>query len=1494
MDNKVYHTLTHPQKRIWYIEKIYPGTAVHNIGGVVRIKGIIDYSILEEAINIFIKKNEGLRLRIIEVNGEARQYVADFKRTKLDFFDFSTSRGAEDEFNRWIDIECKKVFSLIDSPLHYYALYKINENEGGYFVNLHHIIADGWSVNIMTEKLCDIYMSLLKVEEVNQEIEHSYLECIEQECKYLDSDRFIKNKSFWQEKFSILPDFLVKSVDNIAGKRKSYTVDEDKTKVITEFSAKNKYSLNVFFVAIFLIYLYKITHQNDIVIGTPVLNRTGQKEKSIFGMFTSTMPFRLSIDDQYTALGLMEKVKQELMSCYFNQKYPYDFLVQDLELKKKGYNSLFDICINYYATKLHKELNGSPIENIEFYNGNQIYSLQLIIREWSNSGNLILDFDYKVDAYTDSQIGDMYGRLNSLIDQVLLNPGKKISNLSTLFEDEKHSLIYDFNSTQKGYPIDRTIYQLFEGQVEKTPDKAAICFEGKELTYRELNEKSNQLARFLVEKGVERKSIVGLLNAHSLETVIGILGIIKAGGAYLPIDPQYPSDRINYMLNDSNVKILLTNVGNEYIHGNENTCPIETINLNAQYLYKGDISSLGCVNTPKDLVYIIYTSGSTGKPKGTMITHQGLVNYIWWAKHMYVKDDNEVFALYSSLAFDLTVTSIFTPLVSGAKIIVYRNDRDEYVLHRIMKENKATIVKLTPSHLSLLKDMDNRYSSVKRFIVGGEDLKVNLARSVYESFGGDIEIYNEYGPTETVVGCMIHRYDYENNTGVSVPIGIPADNVQIYVLDKNLNPVPCDGIGEIYISGDGVARGYLNREDLTRERFIENPYIKGSKMYKTGDLAKFLSSRIIEYTGRADYQVKLRGYRIELGEIEKQLLVYSNIKDAVVIDRGDKNKYLCAYIVEREKVSLNELRVYLSSHLPGYMIPACFVVLDRIPLTANGKVNRELLPEPEKLKGLDFVAFNNEREEKLVNAIKEILGVEAVSMNDNFYYLGGDSIKAIQIASQLSDSGLKIKVRDILSHPIIGEMALFVAEGDSAVEQSVCEGSIKPTPITSWFFSQNFNNLSHYNQSVLLGLKQDIDQEKLERILSQLIKHHDSLRLNYNSKTQELYYNNTYLQTRYKVEVYDLSGYPYLVQKDRMVQICEKVKSDLNIENDILFKSVFFNLGNGGKRLLLTANHLVVDGVSWRIILEDVYNMVKQINLNKEILLPHKTHSLQLWGKVLEDYSKNESLRRLDYWRSVISRKTAFPSELNMGEDIVQSGRTISEQLGEEETSHLLTGANLAYNTEPKDLLITALALTLKEFTNSNELTIELEGHGREDMFEGIDVARTVGWFTSIYPVNIKIDDYELSGQIRSIKEQLRRIPDNGLSFGILKYLSKSIYDNELKYTRFNFLGDFSSVYENDIFVISHEESGSECSKNNHLTSLIDINAMVIDKRLIITLTYSSNKYKQHTMTGFMTQYIIQLSNIISHCRNKEKSEFTPSDFDTVELLQEELDGLFT
>ncbi len=1493
-----YLPLTHPQRRIWYNEKIYPHTSVHNVGGPVQIKGAIDLSLLEEAINYFIKSHEGVRIRLREVRGECFQYVEPYQYQYLKLIDFSGFDEPERAYEEWIRTKSGEPFTLLESALYEFVRFQLAEDDRGYLVRFHHIIADGWSINLLTDAIYSHYLRLKQGQAIVIEPAPSYVEYFSLEAGYLRSERFEKDRLFWKGKFTALPaSFLIQDSGDTRGRRKTVQLDAGFSGKIKEFAASRKLSLNTFFIALMAVEWERFAQPEEIILGIPVLNRSGKKGKGIFGMFTSTMPFRIVLDERETVSDFLIRLHEELRQSYFHQKYPYDLLARELELKKRGYDSLFQICVNYYNTKLITDWDGFTVENTEFYNGNQVYAMQLVIKDWSDSNRLTLDIDYKTAVFSDERIERMIGRLLQLADQMVSFPERKLAEIELLEASETNRLLYGFNATQADYPREITIYQLFEEQVERTPERIAIRHEGRCLTYAELNIRANQWARALRCKGVGRGTAVALLATHSIETVIGILGVLKTGGYYLPIDINYPVDRIAYLLGDSNARLALTNL----VPDPGLAAVVEWIDLAGSPPGETDPDALNPepLSGPEDLAYVIYTSGSTGKPKGVMITHRGLVNYIWWAQKVYLRGVEERFALYSSLAFDLTVTSIFTPLISGNQILVYQDDGSEFILYKIMRENLATVIKLTPSHLSLLKDLDNRGAAVETFIVGGEDLKASLAAEIQRSFDRQITIYNEYGPTETVVGCMLHRYDSRTDTNGSVPIGVPADNVQIYILDRNLRLVPEEASGEIYISGDGVAKGYWNRPELTAERFIANPFRPGGRMYKSGDLAKYRNDGKLIYLGRIDSQVKIRGHRIELGEIEQQLLTHPAIRDAVVIDIENerREKYLCAYATTQAGVGPGELRTHLSRNLPEIMIPKAFVFLPELPLTVNGKVNRTLLPEPVlQPEEVTFAAAETEPEEQLVRTAAAVLNLDRVSLNDNFYHLGGDSIKAIQIASRLNDCGFKLKVGDVLANPVFREMAacLEVIKLNVPTDLQLVEGVVEPTPIVSWFFSQQFAEPHHYNQSVLLRLEPDMERDSLRQALQELTRRHDALRLNYDSRIGRLFYNIRHWEEPFPVQWFDLSADAVERRHGKLQTLGQALKAGLDLESDRLFRAAGFDLGQDGMRLLLTAHHLVIDGVSWRILLEEFVAILRAITAGVTVAPAPKTTSLQEWAAAIGKYSQSPSIQdELRYWQRTLEGVSAFPVEHRSGPEIHRFAAKTEVHLDAAQTQELLTGANSAYHTEPWELIIAALSMAIKDHTGLDDLLLEVEGHGRSDLIDR-DLSKTTGWFTTLFPVRLMITDMDLSIHIRSIKEQLRKVPNQGFHYGILKYLTRSITGVIPKGVRFNYLGEFDNSFDNRLFTISSvEDTGAEIGAENEMTALIDINAMVIERQLRIGLAYNGNCFSAEYMDTFALQLANRLAEIIGHCLAKESSEFTPSDFGTLDLSQSELDALF-
>ncbi|MCP4151880.1 MAG: amino acid adenylation domain-containing protein, partial [bacterium] len=831
--------------------------------------------------------------------------------------------------------------------------------------------------------------------------------------------------------------------------------------------------------------------------------------------------------------------------------------------------------------------------------------------------------------------------------------------------------LYEFNDTQADYPGEKTIHQLFEEQVERTPDHISLVGSwqlavGKEkqvgsrqyavgnenikdkkelkenkkiknnkeitvqlpqmgavanvggihesplqqtvqLTYRELNEKSDRLAALLREKGVEADVIVAIMAERSIEMIIGIIGVLKAGGAYLPIAPDYPEARKQFMLADSCTPILLTTsspaVGIEFNK--------EILNIKDAITTDNPQPASNIRHPASSLAYVIYTSGSTGKPKGVMIGHGSAVNYICWAIRQYTGEaGSSRFPFYTSISFDLTVTSLFTPLLSGNAVIIYGEKNSGEGLRKIIESNNVNIVKLTPSHLKLLDELELSSTCISQLIVGGEALSATLAGDIYKKFHKTVSIYNEYGPTEATVGCMVYKYISGENTGRDVPIGLPADNVRIYLLDTAGQPVPVGVSGQLYIAGEGLARGYLNRPELTVERFVtvqsstinNQSLITGNRFYRTGDLAKWLPGGNIEFLGRIDHQVKIRGFRIELGEIENLLLSINNIKEAVVVAKKDKesNNYLAAYYVQNDPgtneqqalLSITQLIDFLSEKLPGYMIPAYFVPLEKLPLTPNGKIDRNALPEPSVTDGAGtrYEAPGTPIEKKLVKVWQKVLGNKSIGIHDSFFHLGGDSIKAIQVAAQLQKYGLRMEIKDLFLQLTISKFAPFIKDKIIEAQQGTISGDVKPTPIQQWFFNLDFTSKHHWNQGVMLYKKEGFDENIVPSVLKALVCHHDALRMSYpappvsEGKNPVRQYNRGLEGELFSFSLKDFRTETSSEDLEKRIgKQADLLQASIGLAAGPLVKTVLFKALQGD-HLLLVIHHLVVDGVSWRIL----------------------------------------------------------------------------------------------------------------------------------------------------------------------------------------------------------------------------------------------------------------------------------------------------------------------
>ncbi|PFO64635.1 non-ribosomal peptide synthetase, partial [Bacillus cereus] len=1109
------------------------------------------------------------------------------------------------------------------------------------------------------------------------------------------------------------------------------------------------------------------------------------------------------------------------------------------------------------------------------------------------------DLFYNKNLYDKDFIDNMLKHFINIFSNVLEKPEIQLNKLELVSDTEKEQILVTFNDVTADYPREKTIHQLFEEQVERTPDHLAVVFEDQQLTYRELNERANQLARTLRAEGIKENQLIGIMLERSIEMIVGMLGILKAGGAYVPVDPEYPEERIQYMLEDSGTKVLLLQS-----HLQDRVSfkhKIIMLDDSAAYLQEG--SNLDAVVKPNDLAYVIYTSGTTGKPKGTLIEHKNVVRLLFNNQNLFDFNANDTWMLFHSFCFDFSVWEMYGALLYGGKLVVVPSliAKDPEQFRQLIISQGVTILNQTPTYFYqvLQEEMqhDLKELRLRKVIFGGEALSPSLLKGWKEKYPST-QLINMYGITETTV-----HVTYKEITEVEIEegksnIGKPIPTLQAYILDEYQRIQPIGIIGELYVAGDGLARGYLNRPELTAEKFVENPFIPGERMYRTGDLAKWLPDGNIEYIGRIDHQVKIRGYRIEIGEVELQLLKVPSVNEAIVIVREDEvgQKHLCTYFVAEKQLTVNNLRDVLSQELPAYMIPSYFVQLAHMPLTSNGKIDRKALPEPEQNLqiGTEYVAPQTPVEEILVSIWQTVLGVPQIGVLDNFFDLGGDSIKSIQVSSRLYQAGYRVDMKNLFKYSTVASLSPYVEKITRVAEQGEVIGEAKLTPIQHWLFDCKVAAPHHFNQAFMLYRKQGFDVLALRKTMQKIAEHHDALRMVFR-QTEQGYeaWNRGIEGELFSLEVMDLTENRN--PASAIEATANVLQSSIDLSEGPLMKLGLFKCEEGD-HLLIVIHHLVVDGVSWRILLEDIEAGYEQAVSGEAIQLPQKTDSFQLWAEQLSLYTNSPEMEKeREYWNEIEQiPRGLLPKDGEQDCGSIKDSEVITVQWTSAETEQLLKQTNRAYNTEINDLLLTALGKAIHKWTGMENIVVNLEGHGRESILSDLDISRTVGWFTSQYPVVLSIEvGSDISHQIKNIKEELRHIPNKGIGYGLLKYLS----ENQEKQTftlkpeiSFNYLGQFDQDLDNTTMQPSPYSSGKTENEHHARLYVLDINGMVSGGRLALEIEYSGKQYNKETIEQLAKYLQVSLKEVIEHCVRKERTEITPSDITFKGMTIEELD----
>ncbi|MCX6316091.1 MAG: amino acid adenylation domain-containing protein [Bacteroidetes bacterium] len=1110
----------------------------------------------------------------------------------------------------------------------------------------------------------------------------------------------------------------------------------------------------------------------------------------------------------------------------------------------------------------------------------------------------LLVFQYNTALFSKVMIHTLAQSYLQLLTSMLSDMNARTDSYELIGDVATKELLARLDNIQVAWPRNETLVSLIEKQAALLPDNIAITFEQSHHTYRAINARANQFAAMLREQGIAPNQVVGLLMDRNVEMLVAMLGILKAGGAYLPIDPDYPVDRKNYLVEDSQTACVVTT--------RAASVGLQQSNL---FLYTDemDLGRYGtenppAVNTPDDLCYIIYTSGTTGNPKGVMISHYNVVRLLFNDQMQFDFSEADVWTMFHSHCFDFSVWEIFGAFCYGSRLIIIPKmiARDTEAFLQLLRDEKVTILNQTPSAFYNLVQEELTSAihtlSLRYVIFGGEALSPAKLLSWRQHYPL-VKLINMFGITETTVHVTykeIGAYEIEHNIS---NIGTPIPTLAVYIMDSFGKLLPAGCAGELYVGGAGVAKGYLGKEELTQQKFITHPYIAGERVYRSGDLARMLLSGDLEYLGRMDEQVKIRGFRIELGEIEYQLSHYPGVQKCAVIAREeDGQKYLAGYFVADTPLPGTALREYLQAQLPDYMVPSFLVQLAAIPLTSNGKLDRRSLPAPKAAITDDYVAPEGIKETTLCAVWQKVLGLERIGVTDNFFSAGGDSIKSIQIISRMRAEGYELSVKDIFTQQTIRSLASTMRERHAVSDQSEISGAGLLSPVQSWFFSTKLQHTYHFNQSILLEFPEGISFKETERIFTQLQAHHDALRMVFTQQGAE-----------WKMETLPAQNFPVRITEVDLLHsgsdtaqteyYCNLIQSSVDISTGPLMRMGLFTIEQGNL-LLIVIHHLVVDGISWRILLEDIDILLGQIRSEKPVSLPPKTDSFHQWSLQLEQYRHTRDYKKaIKYWEQWTASAIwpSLPAKSNNTPVTISTKRTVTAALNAAHTNQFLKQIHDRFGTGPDDILLTALQMSLERMFGVEKVCIALEGHGREEVIPGINISRTVGWFTSIYPVCLSRGDANelLNSRIKRTKELIRKIPNKGFDYLLWKF------SNEQEALResspevcFNYLGQFDTDTKATHFRISGGEMGEVQSLQNELLYKWEVAALVSGGELRLVLGYSDLQYDTTDAEQLLQLYKANLETLIDYCIGYEKNELTPADLSYGELSAEELEQL--